>query len=257
MLGLAVIPMVGVVMLNNTLAPEPDHSVRSQRSWATAAAAAALGDQQRLIETRLLGVVADPDLHRLVDGVSGADERQTATRLVAAIEGTDRGLVRGVCLTRAADGGRVYLSTGGTTRSVSTLCGSPALVVQAMSSQSGGVSRSTAWGADRAKHLLLSTELVGTSRRHAGVLTVEIGVRELFAATPEASDVGTSALLVDMTTSEILAAARTDAASSGSGSETAAPLGDLRVRVNGIVTGHAGTARGLATAGWASTSTLR
>ncbi|MFV2064529.1 MAG: EAL domain-containing protein [Chloroflexota bacterium] len=254
MLGFAVIPMLGAIVINNSLAPPPDTRVDAQRSWQTSVAAADLIAREQLIEARLLGTVADPDLHRLVNGVNGSAERQTAARLIAAIEGADRGLVRGACLTRTSDGARVSLGGGNSSRTESSLCGSASLVAQAMTMNSGGVSRTTAWGADRTRRLLLSTKLLGTSRRNAGVLTVEIGLRELFASTPSASGTATTAILVDMTSSEILASARSEAVASGTGSPEAGPLGDLRVRVNGIVTAHPGTTRALATAGWVATA---
>ncbi|MEA2025149.1 MAG: bifunctional diguanylate cyclase/phosphodiesterase, partial [Chloroflexota bacterium] len=101
---------------------------------------------------------------------------------------------------------------------------------------------------------LLATELRGTSRRNAGVLAVEVSLADLFAATPTAAGVGTSAVLVDMSTNTIVAGARTDAVTTGSGASEGKPLGSLRVRVHGILTGHAGTARVLEDAGWTATA---
>jgi diguanylate cyclase (GGDEF)-like protein len=254
MLGLAVIPMIGAIVLSNTLTPPADDSVQTGRSWETSAAAASLIAAEQAVENRMLGVVADSQLRRLVDGVGGNAERLIVGQVISAIEGPHRGLVQGACIRRSSDGARVLLTADDPLRRASTVCGSAAMVARALTASPGGVARATAWGPDRTRRLLLSTKLPGTSRRTAGVLTVEVGLRELFAATPGASGVGTTALMVDMTTSEILAAARSSDIVTGVGAPDARPLGDLRVRVNGIVTGHAGTARALDMAGWSASA---
>src|SRR5262245_13186005 len=76
MLGLAILPMLGVVLLASAIPPaEPPVDDPSQ-ALATATAAAELMARERDIETRLLGAAADPAVGRLLDGVSGQTERQ-------------------------------------------------------------------------------------------------------------------------------------------------------------------------------------
>jgi diguanylate cyclase (GGDEF)-like protein len=254
LLGLALVPMLGVILLGSTFGGGADEHVSDQRAWETASAAADLSAREVSIETRLLGVAADPDLLRLVDGIGGSGERQIVTRALAGLTGPDPGLVRGACITRTLDGSRVQLTGSDGVRTTTPLCGSTALIAKASSSTPGRVARSIVWATDRSRRLHLSTELPGSSRRNAGVLTVEVGLRELFAVTPSASGAASAAILVDMASSEIIAGSRTEAVTSGSESAETRPMGDLRVRVNGILTGHAGTERALASAGWTATA---
>ena len=122
----------------------------------------------------------------------------------------------------------------------------PGRVAEALAAPPGGVVRATTYGSDRTRRLLIATEMIGAARRNSGVVSAEISLRDLFAASPSAAGIGASAALVDMASSTIIAGARTDAVISGSDIEGTRPLGNLRVRVNGIVTGHEGTADALA-----------
>jgi len=254
MLGLAVLPMVGAIFIVNSLTPEEPMAAEDRRGWETASAAADLSAAEREVEARLLAVAADNELRRLVDGISGSTERGLATRAISALESGNHGLVQGACITRTQDGSRVRFDVPTGSSNGTAACGSPTLVAKALSAKPGGVVRGTTWGSDRTRRLVLAAELMGTSRRNAGVLSVEISLRDLFAATPSAAGAGTSAVLVDMATDTIVAGARTDAVISGTGVEGAKPLGNLRVRINGILTGHAGTARALESAGWTATA---
>lgn len=254
MLGLAVLPMVGVIFIINSLTPEEPLAAEDRHTWETAAAAADLSAAEHQIEARLLAVAADGEVRKLVDGVSGTAERGVATRVVSTMESGDRGLIQGVCLVRSQDGSKVVLDVAAGTSVDTAACGTPALVSKAIAAPPGGVVRGTTYGGDRTRRLIIATELAGTGRRNAGVLSVEVSLRDLFAATPSAAGIGTSAVLVDMDTDTIVAGARTDAVISGSGSEAAKPLGSLRVRVAGILSGHAGTARALDKAGWSATA---
>jgi hypothetical protein len=71
MLGLAVLPMVGVIYLIGTLSSEEPSGAAELHAWETAAAAADLAAAEREIESRLLAVAADVDVRKLVDGISG------------------------------------------------------------------------------------------------------------------------------------------------------------------------------------------
>jgi diguanylate cyclase (GGDEF)-like protein len=102
----------------------------------------------------------------------------------------------------------------------------------------------------------MSTPLLGAPRREAGVLSATISLARLFELTPSASAAASSAALVDLTGGSLVAASRTEDVAGGNAADDSSPrpLGDLRVRVNGIVSGHPGTARALGAAGWVATA---
>jgi diguanylate cyclase (GGDEF)-like protein len=254
MLGLAVVPMIGAILIINTLAPEEPPTAEQRYGWETAAGAADLAAAKRDVEARLLAVAADNDVRRLVDGVDGAAERATATKAISMMEMGDRGLIEGLCMTRSLDGSQVVIDVPAGTSSGTAACGSSELVAKALAAPPGGVVSATTYGSDRTRRLLIATEMLGTGKRTAGVLSAEISLRDLFAAVPTAAGPGTSAVLVDMDTNTIVAGARTDAVISGGEVEGTRPLGNLRVRISGILSDHAGTARALESAGWAATA---
>ena len=254
MLGLAVVPMVGAILIINVLTPEAPLVAEDRHAWETAAAAADLSAAERALEARLLAVAADDDLPRLVDGISGTAERATATKAVSMLEMGDSGLIEGICITRTLDGGQVLIDVPAGSTSGTAACGSSSLVSQALAAPPGGVALATTWGSDRTRRLVMATEIAGAANRNAGVLSAEVSLIDLFAATPSAAGIGTSAVLVDMASSTIVASARTDSVISGGDVEGTKPLGNLRVRLNGILTGHPGTARSLDDAGWAATA---
>jgi diguanylate cyclase (GGDEF)-like protein len=253
MLGLAVLPMIGVIFLVNSFTPQEPPAASDRRSWQTSTAAAELTAREGAVEARLLGVAADSEVHRLVDGISGSAERTVAARALASIEGADGGLITGACLTRTIDNSHVQLRASTSSRS-GLECGTPSVVARAIAAPPGGVIRSSTWADDGSRRLLLATELADTSRRSAGVMTVEVSLPVLFAGTPGAAGIASTAVLVDMSTNTIVAASRSDAVVRAPEAEGARPLGNLRVRVNGIVTGHEGTANALEEAGWISTA---
>ena len=73
--------MVGVILMTNSLTPDAPVVAQDRQHWQTASAASDLMAEEAALETRLLGVAAESDLHRLVDGVSGSAERAIATDL--------------------------------------------------------------------------------------------------------------------------------------------------------------------------------
>ena len=264
MLGLAVLPMVGVILLTNALRPEGDSTTAERRAWQTATAAAELTASVGELEASVLGIAADLELPQLADGVEGAEERQVAARVLAALGVGDASLVRGACITRASDPAGVPL-TGSTTElgtpgSVSGsevgsgACASAAVTATALAAPPGTLFRDTRWGSDGSRHLMLSTRLAGPQRREAAVLTAEVSLAQLFEAIPSASGAASGAALVDLTTDTVVAGSRTDRVAAGAGGPGVRPLGDLRVHINGITSGHAGTVRTLASAGWVSTA---
>ena len=254
MLGLAVLPMIGTILIIGSLAPEEPLVAEDRHGWETAAGAADLAAAEREIEARLLAVAADNDVRKLVDGIGDAAERATATKAISMLEMGDRGLIEGICLTRSLDDNQVVIDVPAGSSSGTASCGSSALVAKALAAPPGGVVRATTYGNDRTRRLLIATELMSTGKRTAGVVSAEVSLRDLFAATPAAAGIGTSAALVDMSTSTIVAGARTDAVISGTDIAGTRPLGNLRVRVSGILSGHAGTARALDDAGWAASA---
>jgi diguanylate cyclase (GGDEF)-like protein len=253
MLGLAVLPMVGVIVLMNTLERDASTAPDTQ-AWETAAAAADLAAAERSLEARLLAVAADPDMRRLVDGVDSDEERATATKALSMLGMGDAGLIQGLCLTRAVDTYHVVLAVPGGSSSGTNACGTSELQAAALGAEPGGVARGTTYGIDRTRRLVLAAELAGATRRSSGVLSVEVSLPDLFALTPSATDIGTSAVLADLTTDTIVAGSRTEAVITSTEVPGTRPLGNLRVRLNGIVSGHPGTAAALAAAGWTATA---
>ncbi len=110
MLGLAVLPMVGVILLTNALRPEGDSTTAERRAWQTSTAAADLTARVGELETSVLGVAADPELPQLADGVDGAEERQVAARALVALGVGDESLIQAACITRASDPAGVPLT---------------------------------------------------------------------------------------------------------------------------------------------------
>jgi diguanylate cyclase (GGDEF)-like protein len=254
MLGLAVLPMVGVIYLTGALTGDDPPSGADLHGWETSAGAADLAAAEKVVESRLLAVAADTDVRKLVDGVDGTDDRAIVTKLVSMLEMGDEGLIESLCITRLLDGVTVPISVPGSSSTGADACGSQELVDAALAAPPGGVATGTVYGSDRTRRLILATNIMGAARRSSGVIGAEVSLRDLFATTPSAAGVGTSSLLVDMATSTIVAGARTDAVVSGGEVPGTRPLGNLRVRVDGIVTGHEGTAHALADAGWAATA---
>jgi len=254
MLCLAVLPMVGVIFILSTLTADEPAVAQDHYGWETAAGAADLAAAERALESRLLAVAADADLRRLVDGVGGNAERATATKVISMLEMGDKGLIQGLCITRTQDGSKVPINVPGATSGGAAACGTSAIIDKALAAPPGGVARGTTYGSDRTRRLIIATEIMGAARRNAGVVSAEISLRDLFAATPSAAGIGTSAVLVDTATSTIVAGARTSSVISGTEVEGTRPLGNLRVRVNGIVSGHEATAQALDDAGWKATA---
>ena len=254
MLGLAVLPMVGVIYLIGSFTADEPVVAADLHAWETAEAAADLAAAEGAIEARLLAVAADADVRKLVDGVNGNAERATATKAISMLEMGDRGLIEGLCITRSLDGTKVPISVVGGSSVGTNACGTTTLVQEALAAPPGGVARGTVYGSDRTRRLVIATEIMGAARRSSGVVSAEVSLRDLFAATPSAAGIGTSAALVDLAGPTVIAGARTDAVISGTDIEGTRPLGNLRVRINGIVTGHEGTAAALADAGWVATA---
>jgi diguanylate cyclase (GGDEF)-like protein len=262
MLGLAVLPMVGVILLTNTLRPTPDSTTSERRAWQTATAAAELTAVVGELENRFLGIAADPALMPLVDGVDGTAERQVAAAAMAALRAGDDQLIQGACITRTSVAGGVTLSAdaispatpGGVGSGATGACASASLTATALAASPGGVVWDTRWADDRSRHLTLSTRLTGPTRREVGVLTADVSLARLFDLVPRASGAASGAALVDLSTDTVVAGSRTDRVAAGAGGPGMRPLGDLRVHINGITSGHAGTVRTLASSGWVSTA---
>jgi diguanylate cyclase (GGDEF)-like protein len=251
MLGLALVPMLGVVLLGSVVPADEQPADDPRLALATATAAAELMARERDIETRLLGGAADPMVGKLLDGVGGQSERQTADRLMASLRGPDGDVVRGICLTGLDD--RVT-RLGAAAMPTTSACGSTGLATRALALEPGGVAREIATGPGGESRLLLATELAPTARRGPGVLAIEVGLPEIFESTPSTATGASAALLVDSQTSLIVASVGRDAVESGAATDATRPLGNLRIRVDGILAGHPGTARDLEAAGWVATA---
>ena len=143
MLGLAILPMLGVILITNAFSPKEAVPAPDGHAWETAAAAAELTAAEKDIEARLLAVAGDADIRKLVDGVDGAGELATATKAVSMLEMGDRGVIEGVCLTRSLDGSQVVIDVPAGSSSAAAACGSTSLVEEALSAPPGGVVRGT------------------------------------------------------------------------------------------------------------------
>jgi diguanylate cyclase (GGDEF)-like protein len=249
MLGLAVLPMVGVILIYRQVAPTAPLPAEDRHQWETASAAAELLAAEQGLEARLVATAANSDARQLVDGVSPA-EREAAVGVANLLAAGDRGLVTGLCLVRSLDSTTVRIDTATGAARPDAGCVSPRLVAAAQSAPVGGVVREMASGSDGSRRLIIATELMGTGRRTAGVLAAEVSLSRLFAATPAASGVGTSALLVDTASDSILASARTAAVLGASDLPGTRSVGDLHSLVPGILSGHPGTAQTLDADGW-------
>jgi diguanylate cyclase (GGDEF)-like protein len=263
MLGLALLPMLGVMLLTATLQPDADTQTAGRRAWETGAAANDLATRMSELETRLLRSAADPELPLLADGISGAAERAIAGRILDALAGGDRALVVGGCLTRLSDRASVYLAPTATTGAIAGTpggqsqavgCASAAVTARAAASLPGDVIRDMRWVDGRSRRLTLTTRLPAASKRDMALLTADVSLERLFQATPSAADGASGAALVDLGTHTIVAGSRLDAVAAGAGRPGDRALGDLRVHLNGITSGHAGTSNALAAAGWTSTA---
>ncbi len=264
MLGLAILPMLGVLLLTNALRPEADTRTGERRDWQTAIAAADLTQRLAGLEDRLLAVAADPALQQLTDGVSGSAERQVAATALAALAGGDEAVIQLACLTRAStatgialggtDAALAAASGGDAGTGVSGVCASPDLMTAALGAGPGGVVRDTRWVDGQERHLTLSTRLSSPGRREAAVLTADIDLAHFLETTSGLVDEAGGAALVDLSTSTVLAGAGIKDLEAGAGTPGTRALGDLRVHITGIASGHAGTSRALAAAGWTSTA---
>jgi diguanylate cyclase (GGDEF)-like protein len=254
MLGLALLPMGGVILLGASLSREADDTVAGRRAYETAGAATTLMAREQQVEMRLVGVAADPDLVRLVDGISGASERQAADRALGTLRAVEPAAVRGACITRTSDGLQSQLVSDTRPSSTAATCGAPTLVARAATLAPGGVARMVAHGPDRSLRLVVATQLPAVNRRQAAVISLELSLRELFERSSGSIGTAAAGLLVDLTTNEIVAGSGREAIEDGTAAGAVRPLGDLGVRVNGILSRHGGTTRDLAEAGWAATT---
>ena len=126
MLGLAALPMLGVIFIVDTFTPEEPAAATDRRGWQTSVAVADLSAREQAVEQRVLGVAADPEVLDLVDGISGTTERESASRVLASIEGSEPGLVSGACITRSLDSSRVNLLPSASSNSAAASPSSPA-----------------------------------------------------------------------------------------------------------------------------------
>jgi diguanylate cyclase (GGDEF)-like protein len=264
MLGLAVVPMLGTILLTVTFAQHPAAVASEREGWQTASAAADLRARMTVVESRFLGLAADVTLRPLLDGISGPEERALASGAVGALGDEVGGLVVGACLVKAGDDAGISLlepsaagTDAGTGTDPTTTAPCPASlmsVVEASTARPGIISR-TALGTGPDRVATLTTPLLGGPKRDAGTLVAAISIPRLFETTPSAAAAAGSAILVDLASDSIVASSRMDGIEDGTASSGGQrPVGDLRVRLTGIMSGHPGTVRALETAGWVTTA---
>ena len=246
MLGLAVLPMVGVILLMGALRTEEPPSTAGLHAWETADAAADLTAAERALEARLLAVAADADLRKLVDGVSGTSERATATKVVSMLEMGDDGLIEGA-LHHAHAG---WLASGHQ-RARRHLERYRRL--RLLDARARRLWRPRRVASSRPPSAAATARAVSHRHRADGRCPPQLRraqrrgqparpVRGHARARPVSAPAPCS---WTSPTSTIVAGARTDAVISGADIAGTRPLGNLRVRVDGIVSGHEGTADAL------------
>ena len=89
MLGLAVLPMVGVIYLIGSFSEREAPASSDPRAFQTAASAADLAASEQAIEQRLMDVAADADVRRLVDGFYDLMDADPAYAVLRALHPAD------------------------------------------------------------------------------------------------------------------------------------------------------------------------
>ena len=204
MLALALVPTMAGIYLTTSLVRAPDATLTTQHSRATSESAAALLSREQAIEARLLRAAGDPEMARLVNGIDGSSERQLATRALRTLQGEDGVVVADACIVRVADGTRAPFTANRT-----DACADGSLQRRAIAI-GDSVTRTTS-GEGAAQRLLIATPLHSVNARNRAVLTAEVDVASLFDRTHMLGGDTVSSMLVDMGSSEVVAAAAASA----------------------------------------------
>ncbi len=242
MLTLALVPTVAGIYLTTSWAQQPDPAVTAEHARQSSQVAANLLASEQAIEARLLVAAADPALARLANGIDGPADRQLAERVLSGVRGTNGAAISGACIVRSADGLRTPLVRGSS-------CLSPILRPGAVQPTTDMVVRSL--GDEGGQTLWLATPSRSVSERNSGVLFVEVDTAALFGRSRMVGSDAVSSMLVDMGSSEVVAA--TPPVVGPADGAGRVDLTAVAPHLEGIVADDAETDRQLADMGLAST----
>ncbi len=248
MLALALVPTIAGIYLTTSLLGQPDAALGAERAQEASESAAGLIAREQAIEGRLLVAAADPAMASLANGINGASDRHLASRVLKGLRGADGSALRGACIVRSSDGRHISLAAGRGSDHAGA-CAGATPQGRVLSGTTDTITRSRA-GEGGAELLLLATPLRSVNGRNSGVLSVEVDVAALFDRTRAPVDEAVSSMLVDMGSSEVIAAAAMMDAVDG-----VAPvdLSAIVPHVPGIVADDEAAGRELATMGFAPT----
>lgn len=249
-LALALVPAAVGVLATTRLYEGPDASVAMERSLLTTSGAADLLVREQQIEARLTAVAANTNLTRLANGILGQSERQLERQAVSAIRGSDGSIIVGACLTRIRDGRKTELAKTEKSTRQRSACASGSLFARTSAAKVGIVERSVVAGDAGTRRLLVSTR-VDDGGIDEAVLAAWVDLDKLLSRTPSASGVGATAMLVDSSSSRVVAGS--SARSDSEGAPAAPSARALSVYVNGILSGHEPTIDNLEKTGWVAT----
>ena len=244
MLALALVPTIAGIYLVTAHLNEPDPAVAAARVREASGSAASLLAREQAIEARLLVTAADPAMARLANGINGASDRQLAARILSGLRGDDGAVVSGACIVRSGDGRHIPLVAGSGDRGSS--CANGVLRRRTIGAMAGTVTRGNA-GEGSAEMLMLATPLRSVTGRNRGVLSAEVDVAALFDRTRMIGDDAVSSMLVDMGSSEVIAAPPT-AADPVDGADTVG-LAAVAPYLEGVLADSDDADRGLAAMG--------
>ncbi len=202
MLTLALVPTMAGIYLTTSQLSAPDPALEAERARETSESAAGLLARESAIEARLLVAANDPALTRLANGIEGSTDKETATRILRGLRAGDASVVKGACIVRSSDGTRIPLVSG---KSGLHACADGSLRRRALGARTDTVTRATP-DTRPASRLIIATPMRSVTGRNRGVLSAEVDVSALFDRTRMLGGDAVTSMLVDMGSSEVVAA---------------------------------------------------
>lgn len=246
MLVLALLPMTVGLLVGFSLMPEADHARPAQQAARTWDAAAAVVARQHSLEVRIAAAAADPGLVRVLERTSGSTPPSTASRVLGVL-GPEGPEAVAICPVPSTGGPPVAIS-GSDISALVDVCSRRSAQGATPVLSPGEVRREVVRGKAGSLRLVVLTAIRTADGGTVGLLAAEVRLADLVSSALEAVSGVSSIHLVDAISHEVLGGAAPDTEPS-----QVAPL-DLDVRVGGILSGHAGTARSLLASGWSATS---
>jgi diguanylate cyclase (GGDEF)-like protein len=182
-----------------TLLPTADASAPAADARATHDA---LMSHELALADRLVEAAAHPSTPLLVDGIDGPAERRLGTRTLDRLRGDDGALVRNACLMPARTRGRVALD-GGLGDPPGSACFRRSL--RDAAAGAAGVVLDVARRPE-GHRLWLATPVPGRGGSALGILSVEVDLEQLLAASMRQGSQAGAVAIVDLDTLAVLAA---------------------------------------------------